>query len=220
MKSGVLRVRYYFGYRGRVLREMAAGLLGGGGILVAALLLSLLPVLNFIDIWQRQGDYPALGTWVAGITGVALFALFSCIAVTSLIDLIMGRNIGIAPYFEEPVGANTSAGGREVARSCARLDDLAIEVGATPVSAFGFNDDLSGDVLAWHLPREGLYTVRALIVAIEPAKTDRDRRLSQELQQIEDALLKAHARETRFCFLITHDYTNQLEHEHRQGSFF
>ena len=85
MKSGVLRVRYYFGYPGRVLREMAAGLLGGGGILVAALLLSLLPVLNFIDIWQRQGDYPALGTWVAGITGVALFALFSCIAVTSLI---------------------------------------------------------------------------------------------------------------------------------------
>ena len=189
-------------------------------LLVTALFLSLLPVANFIDTWRLQGDYPSPGTWIAAIIGIALFVFLSWVGGIAFIESVTGGNIGIAPYFEKPVGASTYAEGAEVARSCARLDDLALEVGATPISGFGFNDDLAGETLRWHLAEEGLYTVRALIVAIEPAKTKRDRQLIEELQLIEDALQNAHARGTRFCFLITHGYTNQLEHERRKGSFF
>jgi hypothetical protein len=48
----------------------------------------------------------------------------------------------IVPYFRQRLGdIDTFTRGHAIARSCQVLDDLAIQSGITPISAFGFNDD-------------------------------------------------------------------------------
>ena len=220
MNFRLMKVRRYIGYPKQVLWELVSGWLVGIGLLALGMFLAALPVLNFIEIWQRQEDYPELGAWIGAILGVALCALFTYITVTSVLELITGNSVMIVPYFEQAVGASTFACGGEVARSCRYLDDLAINAREKPISAFGFHDDLSGDTLVWHLPQEGLRTFATLIAEIESADLAGDRRLLFELRLIKHALLNAEAQGTRFCLLIRGGYTNQLEHERRQGSFF
>lgn len=156
---------------------------------------------------------------LCGLLGLA--AYFGLILV---LGLRVAAQTTIVPYFQKPLGdIHTFAQGHAVARSCQALDGLAAGLGLTPLSAFGFNDDLAGETVNWHPPAQGLATISGLLAALRdhPETIPRQDRLIKELTAIEHALQKAVACDVPFCLLLrTADVTSSLEWERRQGTCF
>ncbi len=70
----------------------------------------------------------------------------------------------VVPYFERPVGGiDTFCHGQSLLRNLADLERLAEEIGVSPLSAFGWHDDMRGETVVWHDPAVGLKTVKALL---------------------------------------------------------
>jgi hypothetical protein len=130
----------------------------------------------------------------------------------------------ILPYFEKPLGSiGTWLHGQAIARNCRALDEAAAAHGATPLSAFGYGDELNKEPFEWHEARLGLETVRRLeeLLPKYPELVDDVVAVWDELQFIEEALAKAEAKEVRFCLhMRCSDYTSGLEMDARKGSYF
>jgi hypothetical protein len=196
-------MKYFFGYPRRQWRYAAA-------------MLALAGMMGFFAFFALMGAwYEEEWPWklLKGAVGLG--------AAWGMWSLATGIFTGsIVPYFDRRVGVTgTFAQGQVVARNCRRLDRLAVDSGVSPVSAFGYADDLRGDTLAWHDPRSGLETVSALIKALDPGGADG--KLVEELSNIRDALQIAVEKGAKFCFILrSGDGTNAQEHMLRKGTFF
>jgi hypothetical protein len=107
-----------------------------------------------------------------------------------------GEIVPVLEIDDETIGDQLS--GKSIAASMTRLDDLAREIGVTPLSSFlGFAGIGSGD---WFDPRDGLATVEALRARIRPATyTLRGKKaLLGELGDLAVVLAGAISRGTRF----------------------
>ncbi len=139
-------------------------------------------------------------------------------------DLHVERQTTIAPYFQKKLGdIHTFAQGHAIARNCQLLDELALRAGLTPLSAFGFNDDLAGEQLTWHKAEQGLATVAGLLSALKESpdrRTDHEQ-LLKELAAVHHALQRAFDHGVEFCLLLrTTGFTSGQEWEVRKGSCF
>jgi hypothetical protein len=78
----------------------------------------------------------------------------------------------IVPYFAREIGPYPGASaaafrrGHDLYRHSAALERLAGRLGVTPLSAFGFGDDLVGQPVRWSAAADGLRTVTALHAAV------------------------------------------------------
>ena len=130
----------------------------------------------------------------------------------------------IHPYFESKVGGiDTFARGRGIARQLEKLDAIAIEAEVEPLSNFGFNDDMRGEILVWHDAAIGLTSVEAILkrARSEPGLIRDQARVVVDLERIGEALRKAMDNEIRFCLLFrTSNATNAREWERRRGTAF
>ena len=166
-------------------------------------------------VYLRGG--PLLVAAVAG--AISVYAVLA--AVGQVWDC---RHVRIIPYFERRVGEiDTFLAGAALARSLLLLDELAAARGVTPLSAYGFGDDLRGEAVVWHMPDAGLQTVRTLAQALEaePERLRDAAAAQQDLARLEQALERAQVLGVRFALLLRHgNATSALEWERRAGSAF
>lgn len=165
------------------------------------------------------GDVPAV---VAAIA-CALFLMFGLLGgIGGLYDT--WRYVRIIPYFQRKVGAlDTFLSGESLARSVGRLDALAVSCGVTPLSDFGFNDDLCHEPLVWHTAEHGLQSVRAVLAELEgrPQAVADQLAVIADLQKLEHALVRAAQQGIPFCLLLRHgNATSGHEWSIRQGTAF
>jgi len=146
------------------------------------------------------------------LLAIAGFGAFLC--TRTIRALVFVR---IVPYFEKSLGdAQPFAAGVELARRAERLDRLATEAGATPLSNFGFNDDFVGQAVTWHEPALALATIRAVL----PKVAETELALRRDLELLSEALNRAAARRIRFALLLrTTHAVSDAEKEKRLGSF-
>ncbi|MBI3866267.1 MAG: hypothetical protein HY290_30680 [Planctomycetia bacterium] len=217
-ESSVPRFEYFRGYPGRFRRErrknIGCSLSWNGPFFVAALVGSICTIYAAVEFhgWKEAVQL----TVFLGLTAFFGFGLWITLRVASQTTIV--------PYFQKALGdIDTFAQGHAVARSCQALDALADQLGLTPLSAFGFNDDLAGETVVWHPPAQGLATVAGLVASLKTTESlspDRDL-LIKELSNIEHALQKATDANVPFCLLLrTADVTSAIEWERRQGTCF
>ena len=84
---------------------------------------------------------------------------------------------------------------------------MARGLGLAPLSAFGWNDDLEREPLAWHEAAVGLKTVDALLVHLqgEELAWDDHAGIVADLKRIAHALSRADAQGIPFCLLLSRD---------------
>lgn len=132
--------------------------------------------------------------------------------------------VAIHPYFEKSVGnIHTYASGSSIARRINLLDNLAKEANLPIMSSFGYRDSLKNNKLTWYNSDDALPTIKTLLDIInnKPEVIDDSASIKSELEKIHDALTKAKEKDIRFCFVMDFiGYTNLMEHEKREGSFF
>ena len=132
------------------------------------------------------------------LLAMAGFGAFWCGRIVAA--LVFAR---VVPYFEKSLGDGPPlASGAELAKHSQRLDELAVLADATPLSSFGFNDDLAGEAVTWHEPALALATVRALSAKLSDAESA----LKRDLEQLAEALNRAAARRIRFALLLRTSY--------------
>ena len=168
-----------------------------------------------------MSEHPGVGELVR-LFGLAAFVIFFGCGLGSAFQT--ARHTGIVPYFQQRLGEiETFARGKAIAKNCQALDELAEQKVLRPLSAFGFNDDFSGEVLTWHAPEEGLATVSGLLSALRasPQMIRESAEIIEELTAVEHALRIACERGVPFCLLLyTAAGTNAMEWEQRKGSCF
>jgi hypothetical protein len=134
------------------------------------------------------------------------------------------RHAAVVPYFPREVGEiSTFGNGEGLARHVAELDEFAVGLGLTPLSAFGWNDDMEREPLVWHGASEGLKTVNALLASLEREEVAWDDHAGTvaDLKRIAHALARADARGIPFSLLLRHaTATNAMEWEARRGTCF
>jgi hypothetical protein len=134
------------------------------------------------------------------------------------------RRASVVPYFDRAVGEiETFAHGYALARHLGELDTDAFALGMTPLSAFGWNDDLNGETLVWHDADAGLKTVNALLARVQGEDLARADQLNvaDDLKRMSHALARAATKGARFCLLLRYcDATNGQEWEVRKGTCF
>ncbi|HZF04383.1 MAG TPA: hypothetical protein VE932_08645 [Patescibacteria group bacterium] len=109
----------------------------------------------------------------------------------------------IVPYFAREMGSypcETSAAfarGHELYRQSAALDGLTRTLGVTPLSAFGFGDDLYGQPIRWSPAADGLRTVTAVRDAVSA-----DSGVTRDLDTLASVLRVAADRGVGFALLL------------------
>ncbi len=172
------------------------------------------------------------------ISGVA--AAIGLVLVWHLVRVIVDtarRSARVVPYFREKdfrgkVDRGVSPECREAFRSghglvsdLPLLDALAREIGVTPLSAFGFDDDLFGDRPKWTELSEGLRTTAALATAV--ANRDLRDRLSsttlEDLRNLQAALHRASETQKWFSLIARYgadEFISGVEMSKREGGFW
>ncbi|KAF0244181.1 MAG: hypothetical protein FD180_2766 [Planctomycetota bacterium] len=168
--------------------------------------------------WNQLHGHLRTGTVVALLLSGLLFLMF-----VALLAQCFPRP-QILPYFEKRLGdAGTWLHGQALARNCRALDEAAMAHGVTPLSAFGYGDELAREAFTWHDAARGLEAVRGLEELIPRFRelVDDTGAVWDELQLMEDALAKAAERGVRFCLhMRCSDYTSGVEMDARRGSYF
>ena len=128
--------------------------------------------------------------------------------------------VRVIPYFSARVGdINTFMRGHAIARELEELDSLAVQHNVTPLSRFGFADDLRGEEVVWHEAAEGKQTVETLLRELATRQTDSETTI--DLQALDDALARASDNGIRFCLLWREqNSTSAAEWDQRQGTAF
>ena len=132
--------------------------------------------------------------------------------------------VRVTPYFRSRVGETTTyCSGHGLARHMLELDELARTLGVTPLSEFGWNDDLAGEELVWHDAARGLKTVNALLahLQVDEFAESEQAEVIDDLKRIANDLGRADQQSIPFCLLLQHgDATSGWEHDRRKGTFF
>jgi hypothetical protein len=220
MNSDSTDLKYHHGYPGRHRRGIVAGLSWAVGCSAPFLLLAgagaLFHGLNFL----YDKSFPsALGFLVCA--GFLVF--FLCGLAAGVVDSFKAR---IVPYFRQHLGdIDTFSGGAALARNCRRLDQLAGELHLTPLSAFGFNDDLLREQVVWHDPGLGLETVAGLLAKVreQPDAVADARAVAADLEKVAAALRQAREKGVSFCLILRAGmdrFISPMEMDARQGKFW
>jgi hypothetical protein len=132
--------------------------------------------------------------------------------------------VEIYPYFEKSIGnIDTYASGSAIARRINILDTLANEANLPVMSSFGYKDSWKNKKLTWHNANDVLPTIKYLLDIISQKSDiiDDSDNIKIELENIYNAITKAKEHGIKFCFVMNFiGYTNGMEHEKREGSFF
>lgn len=154
---------------------------------------------------------------LASIAGAfAVFAIISAWASTA--DMFIAC---VIPFFESEVGnTHTFLSGRHLLWNSRRLDEICVELGVTPLSAFASEDPLfKRDAAVLFDAMDGLITVEALIEAGE--RYSFSAKLSSDLNKLRNALRKASDKHIRFSLHLREGNTASTpEMEARGGSYF
>jgi hypothetical protein len=156
------------------------------------------------------GLHAAASLWGRGLrpSTLALIALaygllaFGGVLVAALVWPLRAR-CRIVPYFARAMGpypGETSAAfarGHDFYRQSAALDRLARTLGVTPLSAFGFGDDLYAQPVRWAPASDGLRTVTTLREAVAA-----DTGLARDLDALASVLRVAADRGVEFALLL------------------
>ena len=163
---------------------------------------------------------------IVDISGIGVFSgiVFFLLVYFSPIFIEDLNYVEIYPYFEKSVGnIDTFASGSAIARRINLLDTLAKEVNLPAMSSFGYKDSWKNKKLTWYNADDALPTITALldIISKEPDVINDSANIKSELEKIYDAITKAKEHGIKFCFVMNFiGYTNSMEHEKREGSFF
>lgn len=176
--------------------------------------------LTIYAIWGR-GRYAESAVGLATIAHVILLLQFLP-NVVGIGDVLSQGHV--IPYFDRQVGEiDTYCHGKVLARHLAGLDESAAAAGLTPLSRFGWNDDMRGEPLIWHEALAGLKTTKALLASLR----DSDLAIPEhegvvaDLERLAHALARADAAGIRFCLLLSYATgTSGLEWERRRGTCF
>jgi hypothetical protein len=172
-----------------------------------------------------------------GVIVVAALALYLWFVVRT-IRHYAHMQLRVVPYFERkqfrsedpsrPVAEESRRafrGGAGIASDLRQLDELAQQSGVTPLSHFGFGDDLFHQPPQWTDITEGKRTLDALIAKTGDPEIARSLRSSTvaDLQALSIALDQVHSTQQRFAFLLRYgsdDFISGVEMERRVGSFW
>jgi hypothetical protein len=150
----------------------------------------------------------------------AVFVYYQFVMVAGLNDVL--RHASVIPYYRERIGdISVFSSGEGLARHVDELDDVARTHGVTPLSAFGWNDDLEGEQVAWHDPAVGLKTVNSLLLALEQEETWWDDQVETiaDLKALAHGVERAHAKGVSFSLLLRHStVTSGVEWDAREGA--
>jgi hypothetical protein len=133
------------------------------------------------------------------------------------------HDVHFAPYFESKVGGIAYCAAVHLAQHMEELDELARLHGVTPLSEFGWNDDLKGELTVWYDPLNGMKTVNTLITYFAADEFARGNKtaIQNELKALAEALTRASDRRIRFgLVLFCGEATNEMKEARRTGSFF
>jgi hypothetical protein len=110
--------------------------------------------------------------------------------------------------------------GKSLLEHSRSLDEIAKQLGGTPLSEFATGDDMvCFEKLNWHEPTEALRTTQGLLNS-EAAKAFPED-LRSDLKALEDALAEACRQNVRFGLLLREgSFASGLEMDRRKGSFF
>jgi hypothetical protein len=184
----------------------------------------------------RFHSFASAGAVILAISAAAVGVILLWHLVRAFVAFARSR-ARIVPYFsdknfrrEQGKGASEEArqafqSGYGIAADLALLDDVAAEVGISPLSAFGFGDDIFNQRPQWTELDEGLRTVTALITALH--NHDASRRLSvstlSDLETLRDALTRGRETQTSFSLIVRYgpdDFISGYEMEKRTGTFW
>lgn len=101
------------------------------------------------------------------------------------------------------------------------LERRASHLGVPPLSAFGFGDDLLGQIAVWHNAADGLKTVQTLLASSRQQALDLN--LLQDLEALAAVLAKAETATVRFAVVVrigTDEWISHAEMDQRKGSFW
>jgi hypothetical protein len=150
----------------------------------------------------------------------AVFVYYQLVRVAGLNDVL--RHASVMLYFHTRVGDITMYGpGESLARHIDELDELARAHAVTPLSKFGWNDDLEGEQVAWHDSADGLKTVNSLLIALEQEETWWDDQVETiaDLKALAHGLERADAKGISFSLLLRHStVTSGVEWDAREGT--
>lgn len=215
----------------------------GGGLLVALVLAAIgarAAIINSVeDGWAATG--------VSGAILIGFTLLLGARFVQTL-RFSLTTPARLVPYFERPLDAKKWGAfkktskmwdfgassepldasmweafkrGFALARGFDALECRASELGVTPLSVFGFGDDMLGQVVVWHSAGGGLKTVRALVASCEPEALDP--KLLEDLQALEAVLERAETAGVRFAMVVrisSDEWIAHAEMVQRKGSFW
>jgi hypothetical protein len=160
------------------------------------------------------GLYASAALWGTGLrpsTLTLIVLAYGLLAFGAVLVAVLAWPLGarcrIVPYFAREIGrypGTTSmafARGHELYRQSAALDRLARALGVTPLSAFGFGDDLYGQPVRWSAAAEGLRTVTALRGAMA-ANAAAPRGVADDLDALASPLRVAAEHGVEFALLL------------------
>lgn len=214
-------MRYIGSQPAKCLRHWLGGITNA---LVYCLLFMVLPATGVLYYGDWLSDEPSLVA-ILGLLGCgAAFTFFTTHFFEAVQQALICR---IVPYFERTVAdwpeLNPSAfeTGLHLARRCRWLDELAVREGVPPLSTYGFRDDRDGQRLVWHDAAEGVRTTGRLLSVVQQETTQGE--LLNDLERLHRYLLKAQAKEIRFCLVLRgglDKIISPMEMENRKGRFW
>lgn len=148
-------------------------------------------------------------------------AAFLYFAVALMIGIRDSFRVRVLPYFERRLGNGTSfLMGKSLLEHSRSLDEIAKQLGATPLSDFATGDDMvCFEKLNWHEPAEAMRTTQQLLNSEAAAAFPED--LRSDLKALENALAEACRQNVRFGLLLREgSCASGLEMDRRKGSFF
>jgi len=185
---------------------------------------------------RRLGLHVSLGSGAASIGAGAVEVWLLLIFLRGVADLTKAK-LRVVPYFREkqfrtklnrPASEESSTAfhaGFGIAADLSRLDALSRELRVTPLSSFGFGDDLLKQRPQWSNIEEGLRTLRALIKQLETrgATVPMKAATLTDLKTLAAVLQKAQDSQASFALLLRggrDDFISGYEMEKREGTFW
>jgi hypothetical protein len=177
--------------------------------------------------WAAVGNvFAKIDRVASGVSAVVLigFTLWLCSYFVMTLRFWLFAPARVVPYFERRLDSGTKGAFKNGFALAQRFDELerrASQLGVPPLSAFGFGDDVLGQLVVWHATEAGLKTVQALVASSHSEALHA--KLLEDLRALEAALERAEAKAVRFALVVrigADKWISGAEMFQRKGSFF